>query len=175
MKSSLKLRSAVAILMLGVFATSMVAPVAEAGHGRGNSRRWKRAPVVREVRYSSPSCAAPRVSYVRRHSDAGPILAGIVGGIVLGAALANAQPAVHASYSYWDPYCETSYGSLSSYRSHIRGCGHPQVVRVIEVRSGDPVRDLCWQNDAWREYHGDWRDDDGYDTRYKDDRDWDGN
>jgi len=171
MKRMMQTRRAVATLMLGVVATMLVAPVAEAGHGRGH-RRYKRVAVVREVRYAAPSCPTP-VYYQRRHSDAGPILAGIVGGLVLGAALSNAQPAVHASYSYWDPYCEDSYTSLTSYRTHSRHCSHPQVVRVVEVRSGDPVRDLCWQNDAWREYDGDWDRRGDYGSRYKDDRDWD--
>jgi len=167
MKSLLHPRRAVATLMLGVFATMLLAPVAEAGNGRGNHRRWKRHPVVREVRYVQP---APRAHYVHRHSDAGPILAGIVGGIVLGAAIANAQPAVHASYSYWDPYCEVRYSTLDRYRTHIRSCDHPRVVRVMDRRSGHHVRDLCWREDAWREYHGDWRHGDDYGTRYKDDR-----
>ncbi len=162
-------RRMVATLVLGALATTLVAPVAEAGHDRGRHRRWKH---VREVRCDVRPAPVSHVTYVHRHSDAGPIPAGIVGGLVLGAALSNAQPAVHASYSYWDPYCEVSYGSLERARSHFRGCDHPRVVRVIEVRSGDYVRDLCWRDSAWREYHGEWRADDGYGTRYKDD-DWD--
>ncbi|MEO5618880.1 MAG: hypothetical protein ABIS67_14020 [Candidatus Eisenbacteria bacterium] len=192
MKSLLHNRRIGAVLMLGVIATTLLAPLAEAGHGRGNGRgngrRWKHAPVVvREVHHSYPVHASTRVSYVRRQSNAGPILAGIVGGLVLGAALSHAQPSVRASYSYYDPYCEESYGSLERYRSHSRGCDHPQVVRVIEVSSGDCVRDLCWRDNGWRDYDGGRNYDDGRcyddgrryednryeDDRYRDDRDWD--
>lgn len=184
MNRQLHPRRAVAILMLGVLATSMVAPVAEAGNGRGHDRRYKRGPVVREVRYSSPFHAGPGATYVRRQSNAGPVLAGILGGIVLGAAISNAQPAAQFGYSYWDPYCEDSYVSLSSYGSHIRRRDHPTVVRVIETRSGNYVRDLSWRDNAWREYQGDWRSNDwrggdygdvrtqDIDRRYQDVRDW---
>lgn len=175
MKRLLQIRRAAATLMLVVIATTFVAPLAEAGNGRGNGngRRWKHAPVVREVHHSYPARPARHVTYVRRHSDAGPILAGIVGGLVLGAVLSNAQTSVHANYSYWDPYCEESYGSLERYRSHSRGCDHPQVVRVIEVSSGDYVRDVCWRDNAWREYDGGSRYGDDYGRRYKDARHWD--
>lgn len=177
MKGLLQNRRVVAMLMLGVFATALVAPVAEAGNGRGNGhgRRWKRAHVVREDCGSYPAYPARRVVYERRQSNAGPILAGIVGGLVLGSVLSNSnsRASVHADYSYYDPYCETGYSSLDRYRSHSRGCDHPQVVRVIHVSSGDHVRDMCWRDNGWREYDGDWRQYDDGERRYRDDRDWD--
>lgn len=150
-----------ATLMLGVLAASMIATAAEAGHGYGN-RRWKPGPprdyAVRRVATSYPT---HRVTYVRSHSDAGPLFAGLVGGLILGAALSShAQPVVHTSYSYWDPYCDESFASLEVYRSHVGRYHHPRVVRVIEVGSGRCVRDMCWRGDEWRDYDGpdDWND-----------------
>lgn len=190
MNSFVQVRRVAAVLMLGAFATTMVAPLAEAGNGRGrgHGRRYKNVQVVREVHRSYPAYPYRRVTYVRRQSNAGPILAGVVGGLILGSVLSNSNvhASVHADYSYYDPYCETSYRSLERYRSHSRGCDHPQVVRVIEVSNGNHVRDMCWRDNGWREYKGDWRNDGGYDRhgddgyryrdddrRYKEDRDWD--
>lgn len=148
MKSLLKDRRVAATLMLGVIAAALIAPAAEAGHGYGH-RRWKSGP--REVRYVQPA-PVPHYAYRHHHSDAAPLFAGLVGGLILGSVLSNSQPAVHAGYSYWDPYCDESFGSLEIYRSHVRHCSHPRVVRVIEVSNGRHVRDLCWRDDAWRVY-----------------------
>ena len=181
MKSLFQHRGLAATLMLGVMAATLIAPAAEAGHGRGNSRRWKSGPPSGyDVRYSAPAYPAPRAYYGRQHSDAVPLFAGLVGGLVLGAALSHSQSAVHANYSYWDPYCEESYSSLESYQSHVRGCHHPRVARVIEISSGDCVRVSAWRDNAWRVCGGDGRygdsyggrDDGRYDNRGGDD-DWD--
>jgi hypothetical protein len=158
MKLLLGNRRLAATLMLGVIAASVLAPAAEAGH----YRRYKPGPpqgyVVRRVATVYPT---HRVTYVRSHSDAAPLFAGLVGGLILGAALSSrAQPVVQTSYSYWDPYCDESFASLEIYRSHVRHYHHPRVVRVIEIGSGRCVRDMCWRDDQWRDYDGpaDWND-----------------
>jgi len=146
MKSLLPHRRTLAVIMLSAFLAASLAPAAEAGHAYG--RRWKPGPPVRTVRYSQPYYGSQY--RVVHHSDAGPILAGSVGGIVLGAALSHAQPVVvHADYNYWDPYCDEGFVSLDAYRSHLYRHHHPGVVRVIEVSSGDCVRTMHWDNEDW--------------------------
>ncbi len=148
-------------LVLAAMAVATVSPAAQAGHGRW--RRYKDvpgycpAPVVRHVVYS------PRPVYVRRHSDAAPLFAGLIGGLVIGTAIANASRpvAVHTSYSYYDPYCGDSFATLGLYRSHLYRHHHPRVVRVIEVDSGACVDTYRWHDGDWRSWDGgddDWGD-----------------
>lgn len=154
MKSMFRLRPAIAALTLAATVTTLVAPLAEASHVRNASPRYKGAPVVR--RAYEPTHRA-RIVY-REHSDAAPLLIGLIGGFVLGSAIANSQPVVHAQYSYWDPYCEVSFSSLDAYRAHFYRHRHPRIVRVINVSNGHCVRDLRWSGNGWGEYHGDWDD-----------------
>ncbi|MEO5989692.1 MAG: hypothetical protein ABIU54_12870 [Candidatus Eisenbacteria bacterium] len=146
------------------------APIAEAGHGRGrgNGRRYKDD---RQAYCSAPS--QQRV-YVREScgSSAGPVLAGVVGGFILGTAVANRSDrnyrrAPARSYRYYDPSCDESYASLDQCRTHFRdhGC-RSHVIRVIEVSSGECVRSVRYEGGNWRDYDDqdqDWEDNDGYD------------
>ena len=96
---------------------------------------------------------------VQRSSSAGPALAGLVGGFILGQAVAGPRTVVvhehrHRAHPvvvvrYRDPYCDTWYDSLDecSFRHHR----HPRIVQVIDVRSGHELRRL-------RQHHGDWDD-----------------
>jgi hypothetical protein len=125
---------------------------------------------------------------VRRSDSFGPVFAGIIGGLALGAAIGSAHahdgsgPAVHAGHYYWYPYCGGRYASLGAYRHHLRhGCRHPHVVRVISVSSGDCVRSLRYHRGDWCEVgrdargrcdHGDrWYDDGDDDGYYEEDAD----
>jgi len=153
MKHPFPLRPAIAALTLVATMSTLVAPLAEASHVRNGASRYKGAPSAPVVQYQAPH----RGVVVQRHSDAAPLLAGLIGGFILGTVVSNSQPVVHASYSYWDPYCESNFSSLDGYRAHIRRHHHPRVVRVVEISSGHYVNDLCWSNDGWRDYHGDWR------------------
>ena len=151
----------IAGLVLATVAVATLSPAAQADHSRW--RRYKGAPgycptpVVRHVVYS------PRpVYYYQRHSSAAPLVAGLIGGLVIGTAIAHAaQPvAVHASYGYYDPYCEESFATLDLYRSHLYRHHHPQVVRVIELDSGSCVDSYRWSDGGWRSWDGD---DEGWD------------
>ncbi|MEO5617083.1 MAG: hypothetical protein ABIS67_04880 [Candidatus Eisenbacteria bacterium] len=71
------------------------------------------------------------------------------------AAAGHGRGPAQSGYSYVDPYCEVRYTSLDRYQSHLRGCGHPNVVRVME--RDRCVREMAWRNGDWAEYRGDWR------------------
>lgn len=147
-----------ATLLIAAMSIPMLAPAAMADHGR---RRWKHegARIVRHGSYPR----AHRV-VIREHGNAGPLIAGLVGGFLIGNAVAGgASHRVERRivYRYHDPYGDGWYDSVDSYWDRNRDCRHPRVLRVIDVRSGDCVRVI-------RYHRGDWRDDDrGWD------RDWD--
>jgi hypothetical protein len=160
MKTLVSHRRTLATVLLTLFAAATFAPAADAGHAYGH-RRWKGGPPVQEVRYVQPAYYAPSVQVYHHSSNAGPVLAGIVGGIVLGAALANSHPVVvHTEYSYWDPYCHESYASLDDYQAHLYYHHHPREVRVIEVDNGQCVRNMYWSDGGWcsggYDNDGDW-------------------
>ena len=131
-------------------------------------------------RFKGVQASAPQRVYVRdRSSNVGPVLAGIVGGFILGAAVtSNAQPrVVHEQtwyddepyydsrpiqysqpvYQYYDPYGDGWYDSLDQYQYVSGG---PQVVFVIDVRSGQRVRELQYRSGRWNRcndgYYASW-------------------
>ena len=149
----------IAGLVLAAIAVSIVSPAAQADRGHG--RRYKggsgyyNGPVARRVSY------APRPVFVERRSNAGPLIAGLIGGLVIGTAIAHAsQPvAVQASYdyNYYDPYCEESFATLDIYQAHLRCHHHPRMVRVIEVDDGQCVDTYRWHEGGWSSCRGnDW-------------------
>ena len=156
MKSLQVHRRVISTLMLSVVAGTLLAQTASAGNAYGHYRRWKGGPPEREVRWVAPE---PNRVVVVHHSDAGPIFAGLVGGLILGAAIANAnsntQPVEPISYSYWDPYCHERFSSLAAYDAHLRYYHHPQYVRVIDVSDGRCVQRLNWCDHGWRPCGGD--------------------
>ena len=122
-------RRTIIVLLLAAMATSSFASLASADRGR----RYKGyRQVVREVHHH------PRVSYSVRGSDSGALI-GFVGGLILGAAIANAAPV----YTYWDADCHRSFVSLEAYHRHGRIHHHHQAVRVIEVP----------EDYGWDDYH----------------------
>ncbi|MFN8589168.1 MAG: hypothetical protein U0704_15355 [Candidatus Eisenbacteria bacterium] len=142
----------------GLLATTLVlalAPIAEAR----NHRRYK------GVAYGRHD--APARVIVRERSSAGPAIAGLIGGFILGAAVSHAQPAVvhehecappPPRYRYYDPYCDEYLDDLDACRIHGRDHRHPRVVRVIEIDSGRCLRDLRWYDGGWHEDDMDWDD-----------------
>ncbi|HTO91651.1 MAG TPA: hypothetical protein VMJ70_11030 [Candidatus Sulfotelmatobacter sp.] len=156
MKTLNEHRRVISTLMMSLVAATLLAQTASAGNAWGHSKRWKPGPPAREIGWVAP----PAPVYVVHHSDAGPIFAGLVGGLILGAALANAHPAVHVQYSYWDPYCQESFSSLAAYDAHLRYHHHPQFVRVIDASNGRCVRELSWSDRGWQpcEHSGEWHD-----------------
>ena len=103
---------------------------------------------------------------VRDHSSgAGPALAGLIGGFILGTAVSQSHPVVvhehryyepdrycppdryyQPEYRYYDPYRDVYYDSLDE-------CGEgyyaPRVIEVIDVRSGQCVRRLRHHDGMW--------------------------
>ena len=133
----------VAGLVLATLAVAFLSPAAYAGHGR----RYKRTasycpPPARHVHH------APRVVYYERSSNAAPLFAGLIGGLVIGAALAHATPPPPDHY-YWDPWCHARFGSVALYHSHVRHHHHPRVLRVISVESGDYLDTWRWNDGGW--------------------------
>ena len=179
MKKLLPYRRAVALTLLTVFTAATFAPAAEAG-----------LPTIRRVPISP---YRTNVRVVHRSSSVGPVLAGVVGGLILGSALANAN--THTSiqagyssggygggYSYYDPYCDQGFSSIELYqsnymRNHYR---HPRIIRVIDTRSGDCVRNMYWSNGRWCEGDGgfqgriSYRDRGGYGGSYHQRGQWNG-
>lgn len=130
--------------LLAALALATLAPAAEAGHAR-----WIRYRGVPE----QGSRASHRVwvrdhSVIVGHSDAVPLFAGFLGGLLLGATLSNAAP---EGDRYYDPYCEEVFPSLVVYRTHLRHWRHPQIVRVID-HEGVCVHALRYSDGCWRDY-----------------------
>lgn len=156
-------------LVITAFAVALMAPVAEAGHGRGNGnhRRYKGRGYSERVIYRP---APRRAYYYRRHSSAGPAFAGFLGGLAVGTILGSqsSRPAYAApspapdDYYYYDPYCHSRYSSLDRYTFHVRHCSHPRVVRVIEIETGSCVDTYRYNDGRWADY-ADY--DDGYGYR----------
>src|SRR5512132_2615650 len=86
--------------ILATFALTALAPVAQAGRGPGDGRevRAMGGPrVIQRVVYPL------RAAYMRHSSsNVAPVLAGLIGGFVLGSMVSHSAPAVEASYTYWD-------------------------------------------------------------------------
>jgi hypothetical protein len=133
----------------------------------GRSRRFK------GVHNGFP---AQRVILHERSGSAGPALAGLIGGFILGSAVSsNARPVfVHEHrhyrqpvvvYRYYDPYGDDWYDSLDDCDVRHRGV---RVIQVIDVRNGRHVRTLRYGGGEWHRMSGD------YDSRDFDRRDSDG-
>jgi hypothetical protein len=134
-------------ITLGLVAAAVVsfASTASADHG---GRRFK----------GVDGCfPRDRVIIRERSSSAGPAIAGLIGGFLLGTAVSsNAYPVVvhdryvyHRPvviYRYYDPYGDYWYDSLDEcqFTRH-----HPRVIEVIDVRSGREVRRLRFHDGHW--------------------------
>src|SRR5258706_269458 len=151
------------------FALAALAPAAFAGHGWGQTRKFRRGD---EGGFGSTrgGYETRRVEF-RRSSGGGSTLAGFIGGLAVGAILSNVSqaracppprqvvyertsycppPVVYErqsycpppgdEYSYEDPYCRERFASLDLCLAHARHeCEHEIVVRVIDDRDGDCV------------------------------------
>ena len=149
-----------ATLMLTVIVAAFVVPAAQAG--MAHYRRWKPGPNGYSYSTRPVVRSYPRY-YQRTSSGAAPFVAGLIGGAILGTALSQSHAHASVAASYYDPYCDIRFGSLDACRTHFRGCGHPEVIRVVE--SGRYTRDLCWQNGGWQDYRGGWSGDFSYRSR----------
>ncbi|HEV2105434.1 MAG TPA: hypothetical protein VGU27_06845 [Candidatus Eisenbacteria bacterium] len=135
----------------GLLATAAIltfAPVAHAGHAWGSWRRYK------GVAYGTP-----RVFVHDHDGGAGPAIAGLIGGFLLGTAVAHPAPViVHErvyappppEYRYYDPYCDAYFDSFESACAfESRDGRYPRVIEVI-ASDGTCVRTLHWRDDGWR-------------------------
>lgn len=120
-----------------------------------------------------PAVPAQQVVVHQHSSSAGPVIAGIVGGFILGSALASSHPVVvhepvyaHpiAVYRYYDPYDRIWFDSLDQC-SYAYYRGHGRVIHVIDVSSGRHVRTLRYGDGHWYRVAG------GYSRHYHEDCD----
>lgn len=141
----------------GILATIVLTSASAAFADRGGRRRFKGV---------NDGFPVQRVIVRERSSSAGPAIAGLIGGFLLGTAVSsNAHPViVHehrgycppvVEYRYYDPYDDVWFDSLDecSYRHR-----HPRIIQVIDIRSGRHVRTLGWRDGGWRRMSGDWDD-----------------
>jgi hypothetical protein len=136
------------VLQIAVLAATL-APAAEArrrGHDRYKPGPYREVKVVRHAPHRGHGHGSV---YVVRRSSAGPVIAGFLGGLFLGATLANAAP---SGYEYYDPYCDADFASLEIYHAHLRRHHHPQVVRVIEVETGACAHTYRYDDHRWQEF-----------------------
>lgn len=138
-----------AFMAILILALGTIAPFAEAGNAYGRKYKKKGRHVTRVVRYESyPS----RTYYVRRSDNVGPVLAGFVGGLILGAVLTD-RASGHAIYR--DPYCDRSFHSRASFDDHCRSYHRSREVRVVRYSSHQDYYDDC---DRRGYYEGDYED-----------------
>ena len=163
----------IAFALTAVMALGTVAPALAGngnGKGRGHGKKWRRGEVSearsyggwnvrreydggrRSARYSGDGYAR---SY-HRGSSAGPVFAGIIGGIAIGAILANRAHS-HEPYQYdhddvyyVDPYCHKRYASLSVYAGS--GHHHPRHLRVYDRDSDRCLRTIGYDDGQWDDY-----------------------
>jgi hypothetical protein len=169
--------------MVAVLALLTVAPAAEAGNGRGKQRRYKQSYGERYRGHDGSRWSrnddrghrghrgrGRRVVEIHRSSNAGPVIAGIIGGIALGAALSNhgrshvrhdrgyhrdrgdcgpRRSYRSAGYAYYDPYCDARYESLDACSGHMRSCDHPRLVQKVHASSGEYVEEYHYKRGTW--------------------------
>lgn len=174
-------RALVAIMAVALIATTL-APAAEAGHRHGH--RYKKdaddshgsrgGGAYRQVSYQQPHRRGSfrvqggyqsRVVEVHHHSSSNvvPVLAGLIGGIAIGAAIAH-----HHDHAFVDSYCGQRYGSLEDCQSHYKACRHPRVVQEIDSR-GRCVDTYRMQAGGWVDTDRTYERDRGYDDGAYDD------
>jgi hypothetical protein len=152
MRTRSKLQRFLTVGLLAVIVTGTLAPLAQA-HGRYRryrgpviERRVVVRPVYRSVRVVR---RVPYARYTVWRSGRGPVVAGFLGGLFLGATLANAAP---HGYVYWDSYCHRGFASLELYDAHCRRHSHEHEIQVVE---GDDDPPPCDDGDR-----GGWDDED---------------
>lgn len=138
----------------GLVAATVLSFASAAFADRGGHRRFK------GVNNGFP---IERVVVHERSSSAGPAIAGLIGGFLLGTAVSsNVHPVVvhehyyHrpvAVYRYYDPYDDEWYDSLDQCGSGYR---HPRFIQVIDIRSGREVRELSYRDGEWCRVSGDY-------------------
>lgn len=183
-----KLKRFTSVVLLVVAAAVLAAPMAEAGRGNGKGhRKWKRGHEVTRVVHEHRYYPRSRRVVVHRDGGAAPLIAGFIGGLIVGSHVGTAHAApARVVHVYHDPYCDTRFSSLAVYEDHLYRHRHPRVVRVIERDSGHCVSTRHWHDRRWIDsdecschgsrykdrygYDDRYGHDDGYDDGYYDDR-----
>ena len=141
--------------LLAALTLGLIAPVAEASRKRWDEPRWNGPAKVIRYKGWGPARYTTRSEYVVRRSDNGAIVAGFLGGLFLGAVLANQAP---QGTVYYDPSCGRSFARLDAYESYCRYYHrYPRVVRVVEVYPGYDhcpppgwgAGDQGWNDQGW--------------------------
>ena len=152
-----RLQRVVTVALMAAVVLGTLAPHAEAKHRhrrykvRGAERRVVvvERPVYRSVRVVRQ---APYASYTVWRSERGPVIAGFLGGLFLGATLTNAAP---HGFVYWDSYCHRGFASLGLYDAHLRRHAHEHVIQVVEAPNGYESVDIHSCRECGEDYWGD--------------------
>jgi hypothetical protein len=149
--------------LMAVMAMGAIAPAAFAGQGPGDGYKYRRGEGSRQVgTYQSYGTR----SIHRSGSNVAPVIAGIIGGIAIGALLtSNSHPAyAEQQYRYddepqyryddedvyyVDPYEDRTYASLNIYVGSTENCDHPRFVRVMDRRSNRCLRTIRYSQSSW--------------------------
>jgi hypothetical protein len=155
-------RKVMAFMAVLILALGTIAPFAEAGNAYG--RRWKKK--GRNVRVVRVERSYPSHTYIVRRSDNfGPVLAGFVGGLILGAVLTD-RASGHAVYR--DPYCDRPFYSRASFDDHCRTYHRSREVRVVQYSSSQDYYDDCDRHGYYEGEYERYRDRDYRDRDYRD-------
>jgi len=144
-------------------AAALTLAIAGAAQADPGWHRWRRD----VPRHGYPARVAVFRDGMRQ--GAGPAIAGLIGGFVLGTAFAQSHPVIvrervfvpepdvdapRAAYvpamprlRYEDAAYERSWDTLGDCREAALDPHGPRVVRVIDTRSGDCIRTLYWKHD----------------------------
>lgn len=163
LKPSLTRWTLAALALATGLATFSTAALADPG-----GRRWKHVDHGRWGRHGSRVVVVREVDH---HRGAGPALAGLVGGFILGSALSHAQPVVvherecappPPRYRYEDAYGNRWWDTLDECSDAAWGRYGPRVIRVVNDRTDVCVQVLYWKHGHWvndRDDRDDWDDD----------------
>jgi hypothetical protein len=171
MKSLVRHRAIAASLVIATLAVGSLASNAHADSGPWF--RWKQG--YRDPRVIRHASYGPGRVFVRDHDGAAPLLAGFIGGLVLGSAI-HPHPVVYAappcppplpvrvesSYEYYDPDGSQYYSSLEECDNQSDRDYHPRVIEVIDRRTDECVGKYEWHDGGWFRDRGDsrgWQDD----------------
>ena len=144
-------------------AATLSLAIAQSAQADPGWRRWKR------VDHGRHSRVVQRVVFRDAdHDGAGPVLAGLIGGFVLGAAMTHPHAVVvherecappPPRYRYEDASGDRWWDTLDECRDAAYDRYGPRVIRVVDARTGRCVETLYWKHDH---FISDSDPDDGY-------------